>query len=171
MTKPYFQKPPIVIDVEASGFDPHSYPIEIGVVSSAGERYSSLIKPYPDWTHWCEEAQLIHGISRLELHHYGKPGDVVAKELNELLDGQVVYSDGWVVDKPWLIKLFDRVRMPMSFWLSPMEMIVSEDIMAVWAQAKDTVGETFNERRHRASTDALFIQKIYVEAVRLAAIN
>jgi hypothetical protein len=30
----------------------------------------------------------------------------VALKLNNLLKDQVVYSDGWEVDNPWLLKLF-----------------------------------------------------------------
>ena len=34
---------PDIIDIEASGFGPDSYPIEIGVALSSGEKYCSLI--------------------------------------------------------------------------------------------------------------------------------
>ena len=45
---------PLIIDVEASGFGPLSYPIEVGLALSAGEKYCSLILPAADWTHYCE---------------------------------------------------------------------------------------------------------------------
>jgi len=159
---------PIVLDVEASGFDPHSYPIEVGFVTAEGKRFSRLIKPYPDWTHWSADAQSVHGIARSELLEYGKEGHVVAEELNQWLSSQTVYTDGWVLDKPWLIKLFDRARVPMSFWVSPLEMVLSESMMEHWEQAKTLVQQSFDEPRHRASTDALFIQKVYMIAKKLA---
>ncbi len=47
-----FRGVPNIIDFEASGFGPHSYPIEIGVIRSNGDRYCSLILPADDWTFW-----------------------------------------------------------------------------------------------------------------------
>ncbi|MBU3069972.1 hypothetical protein KOI40_09065 [Aestuariicella sp. G3-2] len=161
---------PAIIDVEATGFHPHSYPIEVGIATSDGQRYSSLIKPYPNWEYWSEEAEAVHGISRQDLEKYGKPGKVVAEDLNRLLQNQTVYSDGWVVDKPWLIKLFDRARTPMNFWVSPLEMILTEQMMACWSDAKLNVAKDFDGQRHRASTDALFIQKTFDCAAELAGV-
>ncbi len=160
---------PAIIDIEATGFHALSYPIEVGVVTQEGLRYSSLIQPYPNWDYWCEEAEALHGISRTDLQKYGKPGDVVTRELNEILQNRTVYSDGWVVDKPWLIKLFDRARRPMSFWVSPLEMILNEEMIEHWEEAKtQALGESQGER-HRASTDALRIQRTFQLAHELAA--
>ena len=160
--------PPIILDVEASGFDPHSYPIEVGFVTAEGKRYSRLIRPYPEWTHWCEEAESIHGISRADLEEFGRDGKEVAQELNQWLSSETVYTDGWVLDKPWLIKLFDRAREPMAFWVSPLERVMNEAIMDHWNQAKIELQESFDEPRHRASTDALFLQQVFIRARQLA---
>lgn len=162
---------PIILDVEASGFDPHSYPIEVGFVTADGKRFSRLIRPYPDWSHWCEDAEATHNISRADLLEHGTDGKQVAEELNQWLSSQTVYTDGWVFDKPWLIKLFDRARVPMSFWVSPLEMVLSESMMSYWDEAKSVVQESFTEVRHRASTDAWFIQQVYLKARELAEAN
>ncbi len=159
---------PIVLDVEASGFDPHSYPIEVGFVTAEGKRFSRLIKPYVDWSHWCEDAESTHGISRNDLEQHGRDGREVAQELNQWLSGQTVYTDGWVLDKPWMIKLFDRAQVSMDFWVSPIEMVLSEAIMGSWDEAKALLQASFHEPRHRASTDALFIQQVYMKAKQLA---
>jgi len=47
---------PSIIDVEASGFGPQGYPIEVGVAMGSGETYSTLILSAPEWTHWDREA-------------------------------------------------------------------------------------------------------------------
>lgn len=159
---------PIVLDVEASGFDPHSYPIEVGFVTGDGKRFSRLIRPYPDWSHWCDDAEATHQLSRAELVENGTDGKQVAEELNQWLSSQTVYTDGWVLDKPWLIKLFDRARVPMSFWVSPIEMVLSEPMMNCWDDAKAMVQKDFVGTRHRASTDAWFIQQVYIKARALA---
>jgi hypothetical protein len=38
---------PDIIDVEASGSGPRSYPIEVGIATATGLRYSTLILPAP----------------------------------------------------------------------------------------------------------------------------
>lgn len=52
-----------VIDIEASGLRPASYPIEIGIVG-AGTEYQSLIVPEEGWQHWSTESEAVHGICR-----------------------------------------------------------------------------------------------------------
>ena len=39
---------PNIIDVEASGFGPHSYPIEVGLALGDGSKFCSLILPVRD---------------------------------------------------------------------------------------------------------------------------
>jgi hypothetical protein len=41
--------PPAIIDIEASGFGPDGYPIEIGVALSSGQTFCALILPEPEW--------------------------------------------------------------------------------------------------------------------------
>jgi hypothetical protein len=96
---------PFIIDVEASGFGPSSYPIEIGVAMEPGMRYSTLIKPSDDWTHWNADAEKTHGIPRSILERHGRPVKEVAEKLNDLLENRFVYSDGCggqAVDNPAL---------------------------------------------------------------------
>ena len=152
---------PIIIDVEASGFGGTSYPIEIGVALDDDTSYCSLIQPAPDWDHWDSDAEKVHGIPRDVLENHGKPTREVAASLNALFDGKTLYSDGWVVDKPWLTTLFHEARMPMTFCVSPLEMILSEDQMARWHDTKEQVLAEATENRHRASFDAWIIQETY----------
>jgi hypothetical protein len=143
------------------------YPIEVGVVLSNGQRYSRLIKPMTDWTFWCEEAENVHGIERSTLEKQGLTIDVVATELNQLLKGKKIYSDCWVVDKPWLEKLFVASRIKPQFSLSPIEAILPDQQMALWKQANEITIKELNVRRHRASTDALIIQQTYLKSLSM----
>jgi hypothetical protein len=152
---------PLIIDVEASGFGGASYPIEIGVALDDGHKYCALIIPEPDWTHWDPEAERVHRIPRDLLETYGKPGHDVAETLNELLTSRTVYTDGWVVDKPWLTTLFHAAGTPMRFHVSPLEMILSESQMACWHREKDDLVASLSLTRHRASHDAWIIQETY----------
>ena len=152
---------PLIIDVEASGFGASSYPIEVGVALNGGDKFCTLIQPAPEWTHWDDEAEKMHGISRDVLTATGKPIDEVADQLNEMLAGMTLFSDGWVVDKPWLTTLFHTAGREMRFNVSPLEMILSEQQMAVWHETKDRIVIETDMSRHRASFDAWIIQETF----------
>ena len=153
---------PFIIDIEASGFGPFSYPIEVGLALEPGVKYCSLIAPASEWTHWDTEAEKVHHIPRHILSTHGKSVVQVANTLNELLGGATVYSDGWVVDQPWLVRLFSTAGIMQRFSISPLETILSEDQMAVWHDVKGQVITDLDLTRHRASFDAQIIQETYV---------
>jgi hypothetical protein len=162
-------RPPVIIDIEASGLGTRSYPIEIGAALTDGTKFCSLILPRPEWTHWDDGAQQLHRISRDMLETYGKPIVQVATQLNELLRQRTAYSDGWVVDKPWLDHLFFAAGMRCEFWLSPLEMILSEPQMGIWHATKDRLLLELGQKRHRASFDAYVVQETYERTWRAVA--
>jgi hypothetical protein len=155
--------PPSIIDVEASGFGARSYPIEIGIVRYDGAKWCKLIRPVDSWVHWDQEAESLHGITRAMLNTYGVCPVKVCHELNAFLSNTIVYSDGWVVDNPWLIKLFAAASVQMSFSCRALEYVLSEPQMALWHDVKTNIESQSDDRRHRASTDAKVIQSTYVE--------
>jgi len=162
---------PIIIDIEASGFGANSYPIEVGVAMDDNKKFCSLILPAPEWTHWDEEAAKVHHIERNILKIYGKEPKIVAKHLNKLLAGKTAYSDGWVVDKPWITTLFYEAGINMSFDVSPLEMILSESQMENWHKTKDQVIKDIDGARHRASYDASVIQETYKRTLEIAKVT
>ncbi|WP_210396268.1 hypothetical protein [Motiliproteus sediminis] len=153
---------PYIIDIEASGFGPHSYPIEVGLALEPEERFSTLITPERYWAHWSEQAESVHGISRQTLLDHGHPVRQVAARINRRLKGCTVYSDGWVVDKPWLITLFAAAGMAPQFAISALEMILSEAQMEIWHRVKADITRELAVTRHRASHDALIVQQTYL---------
>ena len=160
-------KHPIIIDIEASGFGGTSYPIEVGLALEDDKKFCSLILPAPEWTHWDEEAVKVHHIERSILEVYGKEPKEVATHLNELLAGKTVYTDGWVVDKPWITTLFYEAGIDMSFEVSSLEMILSEAQMENWHKTKDQVIKDLDLSRHRASYDAWVIQETYKRTLEM----
>ena len=162
---------PAIIDVEASGFGSFSYPIEVGVIDHSGKRFCSLIKPQNDWTHWDEQAESLHGISRQLLSEKGLSAQQVCQQLNQFLMGQIVYSDGWVVDDTWLIKLFHAAKVTKQFHVSSLEMILNEAQMSLWHVTKDKLFEQMKEQRHRASSDAALIQNTFVATQQICIKN
>jgi hypothetical protein len=153
---------PIIVDLEASGFGSTSYPIEVGVITDTGKKYCRLIRREPQWQHWSEEAEALHGISRDLLKVKGYSPGQICEELNLLLEDKIIYSDGWVVDHSWMIALFHAARVEMRFRLSPLENILSEFQMEAWHQTKSLLMSQNDKVRHRASTDAELIQQVFI---------
>lgn len=159
---------PAIIDIEASGFGAHSYPLEIGAVNAKGERYCALIHPLADWNHWCEGAAQIHGITRELVEQRGKPVRQVCAELNQFLGEITCYSDAWTHDSPWLTRLYFGARCNPSFHLSPIELIATEDQLLCWDETKRRLQQQLGICRHRASGDAYLIQQTYLASRQLA---
>jgi hypothetical protein len=158
---------PIIIDIEASGFGGSSYPIEVGLALENDQKFCSLIVPAPEWTHWDEEAVKVHHIERSILEVYGKSPLEVATQLNKLLSGKTVYTDGWVVDKPWITTLFYEAGINPEFTVSSLEMILNEIQMENWHATKDEVIKDLKLTRHRASYDAWIIQETYKRTLEM----
>lgn len=159
------QTSPSIIDIEASGFGPNSYPIEIGIVKGSGERYCALVKPHSSWNYWSDTAEKVHGIARSTIMKQGCPIKQVCEELNEFLRGEQIYSDAWAHDTRWLCKLFEIAEMNPSFKLHAIEFIMLEKQYELWDNVKQCVRQQLNIERHRASNDAFLIQQTFIQSL------
>lgn len=158
---------PYIIDVEASGFGPHGYPIEVGLALEPDHRFCTLIRPADDWDHWDDQAESVHQVCRQDLIQHGRPVSDVALELNRLLQDKVVYSDAWGVDYPWIIKLYASAGISAAFRVSALEMILTERQLELWSDTRDAVISDLGLQRHRASNDARIIQETYVRTLTM----
>ncbi len=149
---------PIVLDVEASGFGPRSYPIEIGLALADETVFCRLVRPEPDWTHWDPAAELVHRITRDTLERRGVPACELADALNKRLAGLVVYSDGWANDYSWLALLFDAAERMQSFRVESLRTLLTESEAARWHETRNQVASELHFTRHRASADARLLQ-------------
>lgn len=127
----------------------------------SGERFCKLIKPHAHWQFWDDKAQAVHGITRTQLNEYGEDAIAVCLALNEFAHGLTLYSDGWVVDHPWIVKLFAESGVHMAFSVSSLEMMLSESQMEIWDSEKSKVIASSGLARHRASADAFIIQQTF----------
>jgi DNA polymerase III epsilon subunit-like protein len=131
-----------IIDIEASGLGPESYPIEVAIVDLDSDFYFvALIKPDQDWLgdEWDDIAEGVHNISRETLELNGRPADLVAKELWGLVASAKLYSDAPEMDGFWL----DRLRR--TAWPELPSLVVRP----AWVD-----GISGGTRRHRALEDA-----------------
>jgi hypothetical protein len=152
---------PALLDIEASGFGKGSYPIEIGFVDGEGGLFCSLVNPEPEWAHWDESAEALHGISRPVLATHGKSARWVAQQLNDRLGGQTVYCDAWAHDFPWLSRLFDAAEMSPRFKLEDLRALLKPEQAARWDATVKAVRDELSIGRHRASSDAKVLQIAY----------
>lgn len=152
---------PTILDIEASGFGPGSYPIEIGLVLASGEEHAWLIRPEPDWTHWQTQAQAVHGISRDQLLAEGEPVAVVAGYLNQLLAGTTVFTDGWGVDSSWLSLLFACAQRLQRFRLDSIYTLLNEDQLERWLALREERLQALGSVAHRAGIDARLTRQVY----------
>ena len=149
---------PCVLDIEASGFGRHSYPIEVGYVLPDGRAACMLVRPATEWTHWDAGAEQVHGITRSVLATHGRHARDVALALNRDLEGQTVYCDGWAHDYPWLAALFEEAGFSPSFKLESVGALLDEDHLAQLDQARRDAVAELGLKRHRASNDARALQ-------------
>lgn len=105
-----------IIDLEASGLHPDSYPIEVGVydIEDPDNSFGFLIKPDQTWTHWDYNAQDIHGLSRDYIEQDGITIQEACRVLNERL-GDVVLSDAVAFENMWLATLFETANQTPTF--------------------------------------------------------
>lgn len=148
-----------VIDIEASGLHPGSYPIEVGIVLSNGRTYEALIQPFSSWTHWDSNAELLHGISREMLKREGRDAFDVCNEINQLCAGKTLYSDCSVYDSSWIKKLFTFTNIPPKFHCASIETVLSEDDLINWNMYKREYARFAQINPHRALNDAITISE------------
>lgn len=153
----------LIIDIEASGLDPdHSYPIEIGIYNTEkpDTSLSFLIRPHPDWTHWDEVAEQIHGIERAELFRDGIAPDLACYQLNDYINQHAGSSNSVISDAPdfdymWLRCLFRATQLRMLFKLAGIDSIFHPSRQAlIFAELEK------QQMPHRALADARIIGEI-----------
>ena len=160
---------PCVLDIEASGFGRHSYPIEIGYALPDGRAVCMLVRPEAEWTHWDVDAERVHGITRKALQAHGRPVQDVARVLNADLRGQTVYCDGWAHDYPWLAALFEAAQTLAGFRLESVGALLDQARLERLDQARLLALQELGLRRHRASNDARALQHALLQVGPAAA--
>lgn len=157
--RPHSQALQAVLDFEASGFGPGSYPIEVGFVLPSGQAHCTLIRPLPEWTHWDERAAQSHRIARPLLERRGRDAMQVAHWLNRHLRGRVVYCDGWAHDFVWLHRLFYATGQMPAFRLDSVQVLFGAGDAEAWDDAQAQARREVGSPRHRASADARVLQR------------
>ncbi len=162
--------PPIILDIEASGFGVGSYPVEIGYVDAIGHPWSAQVQPHADWLHWDSEAEKLHQQSRQSLEAFGQTAREIALHLNHVFAGKTVYTDGWYQDFVWLHSLYEAAGLSPNFKLEDLGLTLSPAQKALWHDTKLSVRESFALQQHRASTDAKVLQLTWLKTADTSAL-
>ena len=155
------------IDVEASGLNEGSFPIEIGWAVLGGTAGGLLIRPDATWLHdaWDELAEEQHGISWTALLDTGLPTDEVVACLSQVLPaGTLALTDAFEWDSYWVECLFDVAPQARRFQLG--------DFWRSLAIATDSAGvatarrlDAIIPRAHRARQDAEHLRDLWIQCV------
>ncbi len=159
------------LDVESSGLEPGSHPVEVAVCGDDLAPTSWLVLPDPDWPEsaWSEEAEAIHGIPRGRLLREGVPARVVADELDRRVAGLAVHSDAPGFDGEWLDALYRSAGRPRRFRL-----LDEAQAYAVLAPPDEAGALALLDRWRRAcgACDAVYphVHRAGPDALRMAAV-
>ena len=156
-----------IIDIEASGLEDESYPIEIAWCRlDETEFYAALINPETagDWDHWDSFSETaIHGLSRKQCREEGKSVVTVARDVGKLLEEAPVFSDAHWQDQVWLDRLFDAVgKQP------PAKLIALDQAVLIEQRFHLAARLALQSRPHRALADCQLLARI-VREVRSGA--
>lgn len=156
----------IVIDFEASGLSPESYPIEFAAYDLETEKTltSFLIKPAENWKHWDNYAEVsIHHISKETLNEKGISVDKACGELINLFESsdKPIISDAPKYDQFWMDVLFEGNGEDNPYLVKGVEQILNslEDHL-IFEQEFSMVSKP-----HRAAQDAQLLGEILKRVV------
>jgi len=145
------------LDIEASGFGPGSYPVEVGWTFGDGAGESWLICPPDEWTTagWEAEAEALHGLSRAWLEREGWSAAYVADRVVAQLADTRLYSDAAVIDGQWLSRLLEWSSLPVWLPVRPFEELLPL-VNATAGAMHAAIGAANRSfpRRHRALPDS-----------------
>lgn len=147
------------MDVEASGLQDDSYPIEIAWSDSLGNSETFLITPHHSWIHWDPKAEVVHGISRERLLDVGISIGDACSRLNTNLVDETVFTDAADYDSRWLLTLFKKAEIEPLFRI--------EDVFNFYKALPSTQARVIqqiisaNPAPHRALPDCQRYSKAY----------
>lgn len=162
----------IFLDIEASGLQ--GYPIEIGLAFVTAKRtivtHSMLIR-HDEWlndeTRWDECAESLHGITRDQLRHCGRPPQEVIGWLLSHVSGHIVLVDS-NYDQLWLNELFAATGRSeiTEFHLAGMPFCFHGP--EIDPEKLDVLADIFNAEQHphRAAPDAARWAQLYIDSLR-----
>jgi len=164
----------VFLDCEATGLDPPSHPIEVGLAWCDGISEAHLVRPASVWERWKwdPEASAAHHIRREDTLSDGRPVEWMADWLNTACAGHVVCSDNPLGDGYWLRELYRAAERVPRFRLVSAVALVEAALLDGPVGAAGLRDLKLRVARHcpvthRAADDALFWAVVFREAMAL----
>ncbi len=158
----------LFLDIEASGLNSASFPIEIGwVLDDEAEPESFLVKPHETWdfvSGWSEQSAAIHGIAPAMLEAEGLSVAEACTRLDEATHGRLVVSDAPQHDDWWLGRLYAAASREKTWAVGDVERLyggLAQEAGLDPAEAARLLTriEQIYPHPHRAGPDALRLAK------------
>lgn len=161
-----------IIDFEASGLGPASYPIEVAWGLSPETVVTFLLNPQkmPSWTDWNPKSAEFHHISREMLIEKGEDPHTVAARMVQELSGKAVYSDEPKFDNFWKDRLLSDAGFdPTAIRIQNLKYYLNKIIKTRYPGKRymDLVQEFSTAQCvfHRAGSDVVWLMR-FVEFIR-----
>lgn len=150
------------IDLEASGLNAQSWPIEVGWCFPGVAPKAHLVRPSSNWIDaaWDPRAEALHGISRSELDAGGVQPAELCRLLNDELSLCTVYSDAPDWDGFWLYRLFGAAGRKQRFELRDFREAF-DGVPDAAMDAHKRAAMQLAPHTHRAAPDVLHMRTLY----------
>lgn len=158
----------LFIDIEASGLNSASFPIEIGwVLDDEAGPESFLIRPHASWdfaSGWSAQSADLHGIPSAMLEPQGISVEEACAQLDGLAWGRLVVSDASQHDDWWLGRLYAAAEREKAWAVGDVERLYGGLAQKAGLDQTDaarllTRVEQIYPHPHRAGPDALRLAK------------
>ncbi len=157
------------IDIEASGWPPLGYAIEIAWNDKKGNIHNFLINPYSfddkSFEFWSPDSQKVHNISRQMLREQGVDGQWLVEYLNNELKGQTLYSDAILYDTYWIDFIYKACHYRRNWKIKGAEQVWYhvfgkhyQNEVTYWILSLEEEGI---HHTHRAADDVRLLLEIY----------
>lgn len=148
----------IFVDVESSGLEADTYPLQIAWYVNENENDCFYIKPLESWINnrpWSYDSQEVHNLPMQLLLDVGIDPHLACTRLNAALTGKVVYCDALAYDTRWIDVLFSDCDIKREFEIQHVYDAIPRQYVAILNYALKTAPEN----PHDALEDATLLAK------------
>jgi DNA polymerase III alpha subunit (gram-positive type) len=160
----------LVLDIEATGLHPDSYPIEIAYANPLESWVtSSLIKPHPDWGDlpWDERSKALTGITETNLMNATSAEKVAKTVAQDISKADIILSDAPAWDERWLNRLLAVAHTNCNFEIQDfLSTINNLNPLRKYLSTYKCLN-FYDKSEHRAAGDVIRLLRVYRRAIRV----
>ncbi|MBF0448901.1 MAG: hypothetical protein HQL67_11925 [Magnetococcales bacterium] len=158
----------LVLDIEATGLQADSTPIEIAYGDPLESWVNAfLIRPHPDWEDqpWDPQVKALTGITP-ELLSCARPAADVARIVAaDLARADLILSDAPAWDKRWLMRLLDLAPVPVNIEIHDFQNTLNTFNPLRRYLSTHRCLNLYDKSEHRAGGDVIRLLRVYRRAL------